>query len=81
MLLHASNCSLALFGQDIDPLAVAMCKLNGVLYAPWMVFPLPAAIVDTPGESPSAERAVLETPKEVRIFRVDDHGQGLLFDL
>lgn len=29
MLLHASNLSLCLFGQDIDPLAVAMCKING----------------------------------------------------
>ena len=28
LLLHASNISLRLYGQDIDPLAVAMCKIN-----------------------------------------------------
>ncbi|HYT93941.1 MAG TPA: N-6 DNA methylase, partial [Gemmataceae bacterium] len=48
MLLHASNVSLCLYGQDMDPLAVAMCKINGVLYAPWMAFPLPASILGTP---------------------------------
>jgi hypothetical protein len=32
MLLHASNHSLSLFGQDIDPLAVSMCLVNGALY-------------------------------------------------
>ncbi len=41
MLMHSSNWSLSLHGQDIDPLAVAMCKVNGALYAPWMSFPLP----------------------------------------
>jgi hypothetical protein len=45
MLLHASNFSLCLFGQDIDPLAVAMCKSDGVLYAPWLAFPLPESIL------------------------------------
>jgi hypothetical protein len=47
MLLHASNFSLDLFGQDIDPLAVAMCKINGALYAPWLSFPLPDSILGT----------------------------------
>ncbi len=47
MLLHASNYSLNLWGQDIDPLAVAMCKINGALYAPWLTFPLPASILGT----------------------------------
>jgi hypothetical protein len=41
MLLHASNYSFCLFGQDIDPLCVTMCKINGALYAPWLSFPLP----------------------------------------
>ena len=48
MLLHSSNFSLCLFGQDIDPLAVAMCLINGALYAPWISFPLPAAILGAP---------------------------------
>src|SRR5262249_50434974 len=51
MLLHASNLSLALSGQDIDPLAVVMCKLNGVLYAPWIAFPLPASLLGIPHEA------------------------------
>jgi hypothetical protein len=50
MLLHASNFSLRLFGQDIDPLAVQMCLLNGALYAPWLSFPLPEFVLAAPGE-------------------------------
>lgn len=46
MLLHASNLSLNLHGQDIDPLAVAMSMINGALYAPWLSFPLPASILE-----------------------------------
>jgi hypothetical protein len=46
MLLHASNFSLRLFGQDIDPLAVTMCLINGALYAPWLSFPLPEHILN-----------------------------------
>jgi len=53
MLLHASNFSLCLFGQDIDVLAVAMCKINGALYAPWLAFPLPASIVGTASQERS----------------------------
>jgi hypothetical protein len=82
MLLHASNLSLNLYGQDIDALAVALCKINGVLYAPWLAFPLPASILGTHVEQPPASLPVPEPPPEgVRIFRVDDRGQGLLFDL
>jgi len=82
MLLHASNISLNLFGQDIDPLAVAMCKINGVLYAPWMAFPLPEAIL---GSQPNPSATILPVtapPAPDRpIFRVDDRGQGLLFEM
>jgi N-6 DNA Methylase len=41
MLLHASNHSLRLYGTDIDPLIIKICKINGALYAPWMVRPFP----------------------------------------
>jgi hypothetical protein len=41
--------SLSLWGQDIDPLAVAMCKINGALYAPWLAFPLPESVLDAQG--------------------------------
>ncbi len=42
MLLHASNHSLYLHGQDIDPMMVRCTFLNGALYAPWIVAPPPA---------------------------------------
>jgi hypothetical protein len=82
MLLHASNVSLNLWGQDIDPLAVTMCKINGALYAPWLAFPLPASILGTCVAPPPASLPVPEPlPEGVRLYRVDDRGQGLLFDL
>jgi hypothetical protein len=82
MLLHASNHSLALFGQDIDPLAVAMCKVNGALYAPWMSFPLPASILGLRVPPPPASLPVPDPPPEgAPVFRADDHRQPLLFPL
>jgi hypothetical protein len=75
MLLHASNVSLNLWGQDIDPLAVAMCKVNGVLYAPWLAFPLPASLLGTGVAPLPSPLPVPDPPPEgVRIFRVDPHG-------
>jgi len=73
MLLHASNISMNLFGQDIDPLAVSMCKINGALYAPWLSFPLPESILGVP------DRALSQDDQP--IFRVNDRGRGqrLLF--
>jgi hypothetical protein len=50
MLLHASNFSMNLSGQDIDPLAVSMCRINGALYAPWLAFSLPPHILATPDD-------------------------------
>ncbi len=80
MLLHASNISLRLFGQDIDPLAVAMCKVNGALYAPWLSFPLPDSILGRHVPAPPASLPVPDPPPaDVPVFRVDDRGQGLLF--
>jgi hypothetical protein len=83
LLLHASNHSLCLFGQDIDPLAVAMCKVNGALYAPWLSFPLPAAIAGThvPPPPPAPLPVPEAPPPGVPVFRADDRGQGLLFPL
>ena len=76
MLLHASNYSLCLFGQDVDPLAVAMCKVNGALYAPWLSFPLPDAVFGTHVQPPLP---VTPPPDDAPLFRVDDRSQGLLF--
>ena len=41
LLLHASNHSLRLYGMDIDPLLCLATLVNGYLYAPWLVKPLP----------------------------------------
>jgi hypothetical protein len=82
LLLHASNISLCLYGQDIDPLAVAMCKINGALYAPWLSFPLPASILDKHVRSRPALLPMPDSPRSnVPVFRVDDHSQRLLFPL
>ena len=73
MLLHASNFSLNLFGQDIDPLAIAMCKINGALYAPWLSFPLPESILGAQIHE--------SIPADQPIFCANDHDQRLLFEV
>jgi hypothetical protein len=55
MLLHASNFSMNLWEQDIDRLAIAMCKINGALYAPWLAFPLPDSILGTQAREPRSD--------------------------
>ena len=73
MLLHASNHSLRLYGQDIDPLVVAVCKINMALYAPWGAFPVP--------ESYFGAAAPLPVPDSPQAdpFRIDDAGAAWLF--
>ncbi len=39
MLLIASNYSMRLYGQDIDPLCCLITKINLALYAPWFYIP------------------------------------------
>lgn len=46
LLLHASNYSLCLFGADIDSLLVLATKINGAIYAPWMVAPLSSETIE-----------------------------------
>jgi hypothetical protein len=48
MLLAASNFSLRLSGQDIDPVVLKIAQINGSLYAPWMVWPVPEAVLLAP---------------------------------
>jgi hypothetical protein len=81
MLLHASNHSLCLYGQDIDPLAVSMCKINGALYVPWLSFPLPESVLGRHVTAPSGSRPAAELPTEAPVFRVNDRDQGLLFPI
>ena len=82
MLLHASNFSLCLYGQDIDPLAVTMCLVNGALYAPWMAFPLPGSILGEHGAAPPVAETVPESPVEsTDSLCVAAPGRGLLFEV
>ena len=46
MLLHASNFSYRLSGQDKDGLVVDICHINGAFYAPWLSFPFPDWILE-----------------------------------
>lgn len=41
LLLHASNYSLRLYGMDLDPTLCLATLVNGFLFAPWLVRPLP----------------------------------------
>jgi hypothetical protein len=43
-MLVAADYSMRVAGQDIDGLAIAICYINGALYAPWITFPLPDRI-------------------------------------
>jgi hypothetical protein len=83
MLLHASNLSLNLYGQDIDHLVCSICKINGALYAPWIVCPLGEEILGRPVPArPPAPLPVPEDrqpPEGVPVYRADDLGQLLLF--
>ena len=82
MLLHASNMSLSLRGQDIDPLAISMCKINGALYAPWLSFPLPAVILGTPANPPLTGLPVAEPlPEAAERCRKGTANQRFLFPL
>lgn len=74
MLLHASNLSLNLWGQDVDPLTVAMCKINGALYAPWLAFPLPESILGAPLRHQTQD-------DHLPIYPFDENGRKLLFDV
>jgi hypothetical protein len=48
MLLHCSNCSLRLSGMDIDPQVIRAAKVNGALYAPWLIRPFPESFFEKP---------------------------------
>jgi hypothetical protein len=48
LLLHAANYSLNLHAHHADALAVTLCRINGVLYAPWLAFPLPDHVLGLP---------------------------------
>lgn len=62
MLLHASNFSLRLYGQDIDPLVLACARINGALFAPWMAYGTP------PGLFPEPERVFQPTKRQATMM-------------
>jgi len=39
MLLHSSNHSVCLYGQDVNPICIKATLVNGYLYAPWLAKP------------------------------------------
>jgi hypothetical protein len=84
-LLHASNYSFCLYGMDIDATCCAITKINGALYVPWLTFPFPQRILNV-SDLPAPPPALLPVPEEYRpergipVYRVDDRGQGLLFN-
>lgn len=81
MLLAAGNHSMNLWGMDIDRLVCQCTKINGALYCPWMTFPLPHEFLglDEPMPAPPAPLPTPEPPP-AQAVRVDDRGQGLLFN-
>ena len=66
MLLYASNHSLRLYGMDIDALVVKIACINGVLYAPWMAFPLPEQLF-------SQSVQPMNVPATTHAFAIHDH--------
>ena len=58
MLLHASNHSLRLYGMEIDAMLCQATLVNGYLYAPWLVCPLPW--LDTAQYEPAQSEALAE---------------------
>ncbi|MHA1170282.1 MAG: N-6 DNA methylase, partial [Candidatus Hodarchaeales archaeon] len=78
MLLYASNYSLNLYGIDISPLLVKICKVNAFTYVPWMVYkPKSLTIFD---------RVITEIglPSGVRIphcNRCNNKSQSFLMDI
>lgn len=58
MLMHASNHSLFLYGQDVDYVCVRACLINSYLYMPWVVRPgLPKPAVGDEGKTKPAFKA------------------------
>jgi tRNA G10 N-methylase Trm11 len=58
-LLTASNYSLRLYGQDIDPTVCMATLVNGYLLAPWLVRPLP--FLDADNLDPAQSAAISDS--------------------
>jgi len=81
-LLAASNYSMCLFGQDIDPTMCMACLVNGYLFAPWMARPLPflKGRSDTPDQdSPVSDNAAQSSPDFAQAPGETEHNAGEAF--
>jgi hypothetical protein len=67
-LLTASNYSLRLYGQDIDPTVCMATLVNGYLLAPWIVKPFPfldADNLDTAKSAAISESITAQAPPHI----------------
>lgn len=62
MLMHASNYSVNLYGVDIDYVCVMACKLNALMYVPWLVVHAPWLAKGEPVEMGDSLRSMEITP-------------------
>jgi hypothetical protein len=63
MLLHASNHSLRLYGQDINQTVLDIALINGAMYCPWLCRPFPQSIFEEKTNGiPEVRTAAAATP-------------------
>lgn len=85
MILHASNHSYRLYGQDINPTVIKACLVNGYCFAPWLVRPFPFLENETGSEAsePRAARSP-DRGRQADPIKINGHApkeaQMLLFD-
>ena len=72
MLLVASNVSVRLFGQDINPTVLKALLVNGYAYAPWLVRPFP--FLDADLLDPARSAALSDEMTEIGLKRADVAG-------
>jgi hypothetical protein len=74
MLLAASNHSYRLYGCDINPTVIKATLINGFLYAPWLVRPLPfldAALADPARSQEVSESIARQAPAQLHCTEHD----------
>jgi hypothetical protein len=69
MLLVASNFSVRLFGQDINPTVIKALLVNGYAYVPWLVRPFP--FLDADLLDPARSAALSERMTDIGQKRPD----------
>jgi hypothetical protein len=77
-LLTASNYSLRLYGQDIDPTMCMVTLVNGYLLAPWLVRPLP--FLDVANIDPRQSKAISDSITAQAPPHISEQLSGTEFD-